>query len=153
MATRTAAYDISQFAPSERRERITYVDNPKRKKSVRAYKAWLVFLCGFLVATMSYTVYSNMLLNDKKSAVASKTDELMQLESEFSYLNYRLESSVSLSNAEQYAVNELGLVKLNPNQIEYVNLRDGNSIIENKYDLENSGFLSGIWMAIVGIFK
>ena len=58
----------------------------------------------------------------------------MELQSENKYLNFRLESYVTLDEAEAIAEDRLGLVKVNSSQIEYINLSKENVIVS-----ENTG--------------
>jgi len=123
---RSTAYDLSQFAPQREapaKPSVKVIDNPRRKKSYRAYRLRLTFCSVALFALMALTVYNNMLLTETRAKVVSGTEELTQLVSEYSYLNCELENMVSLKNASDYAENELGLIKVAANQIEYVNLR------------------------------
>ncbi len=131
---RSAAYDLSQFAPDrepKRQPRVEVVRQPRevafRKKLLR-----LRMRCAFLVALtfllMFVTVNSRTELNETTADIQRKSGELVDLQSEYIYLNYQLESLVSLRTAEEYAKNELGLIKLDQSQIEYVNLQDSNSI-------------------------
>ncbi len=152
---RSAAYDLSQFAPvveQQDRPKVRVVDNPKRKKGVRAYRVRLTFLCTFLLVLMTMTVYNNMLLTETQAKVNAQQEELTRLESEYTYLNWQMDSRVSLKNAEEYAETELGLVKMSMSQVEYLNLNSDNQIIEGDLSGEN-GFFAKVWDAIGGLFR
>ena len=63
------------------------------------------------------------------------------------YLDYQIESMVSMKTAEEFAENELGLVRLSPAQVEYVNLENSNKIVEEETEtlqLNVSTFLSTV---------
>jgi len=136
----SVAYDLAQFAPSvERQPRVEVVRTQKKKnKTKKALKARLITYVIMLTVLMMGTVYSRIQLTEVRSDINKKNTELTKIESENAYLNYEMESMVSLKNAEEYAVDELGLVKLDSNQIEYVTLRDENQIITEDSSDENS---------------
>jgi len=135
----SAAYDLAQFAPEVQREpRVRVVRTQKKSKTKKALKVKLVVNVVVLVFLMLGTIYSRVQLTETKSTINKKTTELTNIESENAYLSYEMDSMVSLKNAEEYAVDELGLVKLDSNQIEYVNLRDENEIVTDDDSEENS---------------
>ena len=128
----SAAYDLSRFAPTPEREqpRVRVIENKKSQKAreMRAFSRKFTFICISLLILMSLTVYNRMLLTETKANIANKTQELVELQSENTYLNYQLETIISLKTAEEYATNNLGLVKIDAAQIEYLNLFDENVI-------------------------
>ena len=130
MKTSSAAYDLSTFAPEERRQpRVRVVKTSKNKKrSQNAFKAKCVAYVVLLVVLMSGTVYSRQQLTEIKSDINKSTAELTEIQSENAYLNYELESTVSLRNVETYAEDELGLVKVDSSQVEYISIQDENKI-------------------------
>lgn len=126
-----AAYDLSQFAATQPRERVRVVKTGKELQAAADRRFLLQFaaLTVAVIVLAVYTVYSNMLLTKTKALITKSTAELTELQSENVYLDYQIESMVSLSNAEEYAANELGLIKLDTAQIEYVNLEGSNRIV------------------------
>lgn len=145
----STAYDLSQFAPVTKREpRVQVVrTNKKKKNSKRSFKIKAIVYLLVLSLLMSGTVFSRLQLTELQGAVNKQAKELTEIESENTYLSYQLDSLVSLRNAEDYAVNELGLVKMDSNQIEYVSLRHANTIESNQTKTGNS-FLSFINLVI-----
>ena len=129
---RSVAYDLSQFAPVPeiKTPEVRIIDNPSQKRVIRTFRARLISLSAILFILMSLTVYNNMLVDLTRSDIVKKNQELARLENEYSYLNCALENMISLKNATNYAENELGLVKISPSQIEYLNLHDENIIVE-----------------------
>lgn len=128
----STAYDFSAFAPEpqqpEKKVRVVHTSDP-RKKEDRRFAAKLTAYAVVIVLLMTATVYSRLKLTETKSEINSRTSDLTELQSQNAYLNYQLESLVSLKNAENYAVNQLGLVKMDSNRIEYMNLQDKNEIV------------------------
>ena len=126
---RATAYDLTQFAPEEKRQqRVRVVKTDRKGREKRQFKIRLVLSVVILFVLMAATVYSRMRLTEYKRATIAANQELTEISSENAYLNYELESKVSLRNAEDYAVKELGLVRLDSSQVEYVHLNDDNKI-------------------------
>lgn len=146
----SAAYDLSAFESVEQpRVRVRVVENvDSKKRQMRAFKNKCIASVLAVFVLMCATVYSRMTLTETTARINSCTQTLKSLESENAYLSYQLESTVSLKNAEEYAINELGLVKLGSGQIEYVNLQQDDVIVKNDAapDLSQSmrSFLNGV---------
>jgi len=98
-------------------------------------------------------VYSSMMLTKTKALIERKSNELVEIQSENAYLDYQIENVVSTRAVEEYAENELGLIKFSSAQIEYVNLENSNMIVteenDSVADFDMTTFLSTI-MAIFG---
>lgn len=119
---RTAAYDLSRFAPvpEVNTPKVRIIDNPSQKRRIKTYRPHLITVSVVLFLLMSLTVYTNMQLDLTKAEIVKKNQEFARLENEYSYLNCEMENLISLKNATNYAENELGLVKISPSQIEYL---------------------------------
>ena len=61
--------------------------------------------------------------------------EITELESEKAYLDFTLESRMSLNEIENYAVNVLGMVKMDSTQVEYIEIES-----ENKVEFSGENF-------------
>ena len=129
-----AAYDLSRFAPQQEQQPKPQVEVVRRDRNVVFEKklAKLRIRCTLLAVSvillMVMTVNSRTELNETMNSIQRSTSDLTDLQSEYIYLNYELESLVSLKNAEEFAENELGLIKLGQSQVEYVSLQSGNTI-------------------------
>ena len=151
----STAYDLRQFETVSEAPRIRVVRTGKELKAAadRKFVTQLVLLSVVVIALAVYTVYSNMLLTKTKAMIEKKSNELVEIQSENVYLDYQIESMVSMKRAEEYAENELGLIKLAPAQIKYVNLENSNKIVteddENEDDFNVTAFLS----TVMSIFK
>ena len=152
---RSAAYDLSQFAPLPERRiaQVRIIDNPSQKKVIRTYRARLLTLSVILFILMSLTVYNNMLIDLTRSDIGKRNQELSRLENEYSYLNCELENMISLKNATNYAENELGLVKVSPSQIEYLNLHDENTIVESDSFRESGNIFIRIYQNCLSLLS
>lgn len=90
-------------------------------------------MCGILTAavTMSLVIAvlsTNASITECTNDIAQKQNAIVQLESEKSYLNFTIESRMSLKNVEEYAVGTLGLVKMDSAQVEYITIEEENKI-------------------------
>ena len=148
MAANTA-YNISRFESAPRPERIRVVRTGAELRAAadRKFVRRLVALTVVVAVLAVYTVYSNMLLTKTKAMIEKKYSELVEIQSENVFLDYQIESMVSMKKAEEFAENELGLIKLSPAQIEYVNLENSNKIVSEDTEspqLNVSDFLSTV---------
>ena len=66
--------------------------------------------------------------NKNAEHVADIEDEIVLLQSEKSYLEFTLESRMTLDQIESYAENQLGMVKMDASQKKYVELERENKI-------------------------
>ena len=145
----SVAYDISRFEGEPREQRIRVVKTGKELRAAadRKFVIELVALTVVVAILSMYTVYSNMLLTKTKALIEKKNSELVEIQSENVYLDYQIESMVSMKTAEEYAENVLGLVRLAPAQIEYVNLENSNKIVAEDTEepqVNVSAFLSTV---------
>ncbi len=93
------------------------IARPHMRLSFRA----AFFFFGALTLLM-LIVYSNMRLTSIINENQSLTKELSQLKKEEAGLQNQIETKISLSDVEQYAVSELGMVKPDGDQILYIEM-------------------------------
>ena len=86
-------------------------------------------------------------ISDADSTCLFVNKKYEELESERIRLMTELEKQLSLKNVEEYAATQLGMEKLDPDQIEYVTLTEGNPI-EKKEEADPS-----IWQKIKNFFN
>jgi len=135
MMRTSTAYDYNRAysREQEQQRQIEIVrSNNRAARENRAFAVKLTALLCTMVMLMAATVYSRLVLTETRAKINTASSDLTELESENAYLSYQLESLVSLRNAEEYAVSELGLVKLDSSRIEYVSLQDHNEITANE---------------------
>ncbi len=134
-----AAYDLARFETKfePRIREIRNTDKEIREAEDRQFRVRFAVLFIAVICLAVYTVYSNMLLTKTKSQITALNAELTEIRSENVYLDYQIESMFSVENAEDYAVNELGLIRLGGTQVNYVNLENENLIVE--YDTRDTG--------------
>lgn len=82
------------------------------------------YVAVFFVGIISI-LYSQISLTEVTEKVSTKTSELEKLENEYRMLTTEMESSVALSNIQTIITRDLGMTKLNDDQVTYVNLSEG----------------------------
>lgn len=148
MKATSAARAYEYESVVEQQAQVRVIKQNEVEKENRRFVARLTTMLVLLVVLMVGTVYSRLVLTETKASINSYNSKLTELESQNAYLSYKLDSMVSLENAEQYATSELGLVKLDTTMIEYVSLQKEN-VIESDTDGATMGemlseFVSGI---------
>lgn len=126
-----AAYDLSHFAPQERKAKpqIKVVKAKKdKKKAAQKLKAKLIAAVCVVVALMAAVIYTKTVLFETVVSTNRAQQELTALINEEGRLDVELEGIVSLRQADDYASNVLGLVKMEDVQIIHVNLCSENAI-------------------------
>lgn len=146
-----AAYDLSNFAPApEQLPEKTETEKKKpaavhRKKKAKKNSVkpstvvkW-VFVSLFVMISLGSIMVGNIRvtqINDKTTRVEKQLDIE---KSKAVKLNSSIETRMSISTVENYAVNKLGLSKTQSYQIQYINLTDKDKvqILEKPSGLEN----------------
>ena len=103
MAT-NVAYDLSRFSdetPAQPRVRVANTRTAVRTEEDRRFLVRLVFLTVAVICLSVYTVYSNMMLTKVKSQITNKSAELVEIQSENIYLDYQIESMVTLHSTRK----------------------------------------------------
>ncbi|MBR3356049.1 MAG: hypothetical protein IKG47_12010 [Oscillospiraceae bacterium] len=134
MAT-SVAYDLSRFAetaPVREPVKVVKAAPNVRTAEDRKFFVQLLALSIAVITLAVYTVYSNLQLTKVKAQITNRSSELVEIQSENIYLDYQIESFISYKSAEKYAQDELGLIKVNSAQVEYVNLEDKNVIVSEE---------------------
>jgi cell division protein FtsL len=153
MAT-SVAYDLSRFSdetPTQQKVRVASTKKNIRTEEDRKFLVRLVFLSVAVITLAVYTVYSNMLLTNVKSQITNRSSELVEIQSENIYLDYQIESLVSLRTAEEYA-QSLGLIKMDSAQIEYVNLEKENKIVSEEPQINDRSAIAFL-STVIGWFN
>lgn len=138
MKTGTAA-NIST-APKKREEKkpqMRVVVNNRRKSKINivpAYvqrnsvvKAGIVLFC--LLAVLGMLIFMQAKLDNVNRQIARTQKTLEETKSETVRLQMELNSIISIDKVEDYAVNTLGMVKIESGQVEYIDLSGEDKII------------------------
>lgn len=140
----TEAYELSLFEPKQAK----IVELKPNKKQLKAQKrrAKIQKILNVVVATaisavvigvVGVTLTSRVQLNEMNSVINQKQEELSTLKEEHERLKTELSSKTSAQAVEDYAVNELGMQKVDPHQIQYITVEDGDKVEVNEADEPN----------------
>lgn len=127
------AYDLSFYELEQER----HIARKEKKEGI-LIKAQTKFSLGkrimnivsvaVVLSLMIALVATNAAITAYGSDITRVNAEITELESEKSYLEFTLESRMSLDEIEKYAVNNLGMVKMEVGQKKYVELESENKI-------------------------
>ncbi len=128
------AYDLSFYEMEQERQ----IARKEKKESV-LIKAQTKFSLGrkianiisaaALLALIIAVIATNAAITTTSTQIADIEDEIVLLASEKSYLEFTLESRMTLDQIESYAENQLGMVKMDSSQKKYVELESENKIV------------------------
>ena len=130
------AYDLSFYeheqerhiARKEKKENV--VINAQTKFSLGKRIARYVSVAVLLTLIVA-VIATNAAITTASTQIANLQDDIVRLESEKSYLEFTLESRMTLDQIESYAENQLGMVKMDSSQKKYVELESENKIVIN----------------------
>lgn len=154
-----AAYDLTRFMPQEQQK----AEKPKqpapvkhklKKQAVRpaAVVKW-VFVSLFVMMSLASIMIGNIKITQQNDEISSAQKNLNMVQSEQVSLNAKLESRMSMQKVEDYAVNKLGLVKIQPYQIQYIHLTDKDNVEINGNGLGITGFFENLINSVVEYFS
>ncbi len=126
-----AAYDLSKYenaAPklTDGEKSKIVVRRAKPKPTASAPKILITAVMAVLV--LSLVVYPKVQQATVMSDINKLNDQVMILESENVRMQTAIESKSALKAVEDYAVDVLGMQKLDKSQIEYLSIENGNVI-------------------------
>lgn len=153
-----AAYDLTRFMPQEQQK----IAEPKlpaaakqklKKQAVRPASVvkW-VFVSLFVMLSLASIMIGNIKITQQNDDIASAQKNLNMVQSEQVSLNAKLESRMSMQKVEDYATNKLGLVKIQPYQIQYVHFTDKDNVEVNGDGLSIEGFFENLINSVVEYF-
>ena len=135
-----AQYDFSRFeAPSGDRRKgekaktgnLRVVETSARElrnASARKWFANITVMALIVVPLAVLMLYSQAVLATINEDIGVKNDELNTLTGEYTRLQTELEAKISLKNIEEYAATTLGMTKVGQDQVQYVNVEQGESV-------------------------
>lgn len=126
-----AAYDLSKYenaAPklTDSEKSKIVVHRAKPRPTASAPKILITAVMAVLV--LSLVVYPKVQQATVMSDINKLNDQVMILESENVRMQTAIESKSALKAVEDYAVDVLGMQKLDKSQIEYLSIENGNVI-------------------------
>lgn len=101
------------------------------KKRVKAgpFPISFVFYALVITAMLMFVAYSNSVVNELSYEIGDLETQITNLKSENDKLNIQLEKKYDLEYIEDYAINELGLVKSTSVVKHYINMSDGDGVV------------------------
>lgn len=88
-----------------------------------------ILVISFVLLSMFVTmIYGRVKVDELDREIANVNTQITAAQSENVRLNMKLDSVISLKNIEDYAQNNLGMVKMESHQIEYINLSGEDSV-------------------------
>ena len=128
------AYDLSFYEQEQERNiarketKESVIINAQTRFSLGRQIATVI--CGaVMLALIIAVIATNAAITTTSTQIADVQDEIVLLESEKSYLEFTLESRMTLDQIESYAENQLGMVKMDSSQKKYVELESENKIV------------------------
>lgn len=127
----SVAYDLSLFDTSAKRKE---QQTPEKKPELRVATSSvakagkpvaLVIIAAVTLTVFIMFLYSKATLSEINLRISNETQTLQSVQNINTALSNQLSGSVSLDNVEQYAVNELGMQKINTSQERYVEMNTG----------------------------
>ncbi len=139
------AYDFEMFMPRSaepvRKDNIVKLPETKHQKHAkrRAVKrvsasAFAVMTAVFMLAAMCGNIFLRLQINEVNSKINTVKSEINALTSEKTRLEVELERVISYSNIELEAA-EIGMQKMDKNQVKYIRVNDKNTAITKDGDL------------------
>jgi cell division protein FtsL len=131
------AYDLSFYEMEQERQiarkakKESVLINAQTKFSLGRKIANILSIAALLTLIIA-VVATNAAITTTGTQIADIEDEIVLLQSEKSYLEFTLESRMTLDQIESYAENQLGMVKMDASQKKYVELENENKIVVNQ---------------------
>ena len=143
-----AAYDLTTFENREQRPRLRVARSPKAKRRVDLSGFKIIAVVAVIFSLAWGVLYSRAQVTELTTQISSTESDLSEAKSEYDYLNLQLESRTDLETVEDYAVTQLGLVKVDSSQITYLTLESEDTVVKPESEvttlLENfsAGFMN-----------
>ena len=143
MDRQNVAYDLSMYESlleqkPQKQEKPAKQAKTVKFKNKKAFKTAVnVLSIAIAISMIIGVVYTNSCITEITTGITDVQKQITELESEKAYLNFTLESRMSLNDIENYAVNVLGMVKMDSAQVEYVEVESENKVELNQNNLGN----------------
>ena len=145
------AYDLAVFENRAQKpvRELRVAKAPKTRRDLSGLK---VIALSALVLALSWGVlYSRAQVTELTSAIETAHTQLTEAKSEYEYLSLTLESKTNLSTVEQIAKSQLGMTKLDKNQITYLSLAGQDAVVKPEGEVQN--ILSGIESGFLNLME
>ena len=127
----------------EQKRNLRVAPTPRRRKKARVRPSLMGCFAVVAIAAV-YILFCQMQLTELTTEVSRQNDALSELTAENVSLTTRQMSSVNLDEVEKYAVNTLGMVKMDNSQIEYVSLTNPDTVTVSDSGISLDALFSGL---------
>lgn len=169
MAAAERVYNFERFSPREvvaevkeepKAEKVTNIielpgqllrqSRRKRVKPLRAVATALgvLLVCGVL----GTVIHGQVQLTELNEEILTATAQLSEAQSVELQLQYAADQNMSTAQLEEYASEQLGMQKINPGQITYIGLADGNTGTVVR-DVDSKPWFLEIWDSVVALLS
>lgn len=148
------AYDFERFEPKtvstqstapkirpkqNEKPRIRLVEKPKltaaqvrRQSHLAGVKAFKIFsIAAAILLFMALVIYSRVQLDEINRDINAIDNTIKTAKSDTVRLNMALDSEVSIDKVENYALNNLGMVKVQDYQVVYIDLSTEDAVVKS----------------------
>jgi len=144
----SAALDLGRFDRKEKTPAIRALpENPRaaRREPVKVPYFKYLLLFGLVFATLAVIVFSYMRMTELTSQNDRLQGQIEKLKGEEKALQAKKEQMYNLASVEEYAKNQMGMVKLDKSTIQYVSLHQAeNTVIAQREESAVPRFISGL---------
>lgn len=169
MAAAERVYNFERFSPREvvaevkeepKAEKVTNIielpgqllrqSRRKRVKPLRAVATavGVLMICGVL----GTVIHGQVQLTELNEEILTATAQLSEAQSVELQLQYAVDQNMSTAQLEEYASEQLGMQKINPGQITYIGLADGNTGTVVR-DVDSKPWFLEIWDSVVALLS
>lgn len=169
MAAAERVYNFERFSPREvvaevkeepKAEKVTNIielpgqllrqSRRKRVKPLRAVATavGVLLVCGVL----GTVIHGQVQLTELNEEILEATAQLSEAQSVELQLQYAADQNMSTAQLEEYASEQLGMQKINPGQITYIGLADGNTGTVVR-DVDSKPWFLEIWDSVVALLS
>ena len=148
MDRQNVAYDLSMYEtllePKAEKKQAPQQSKVVKIKNKNAFKNVVNILSiAVIVSLIIGVIWTNAEITKATNSIAVAQNAITEAESEKAYMEFTLESRMSLAEIEDYAVGVLGMVKMDSSQVEYIEIEN-----ENKVEWGEGGFGNKIEEAV-----
>lgn len=120
-------YEEQFPVPSDPKRDLRVASTPRRRRKKRVRPSLVGCIAVVAVAAV-YILFCQMQLTQLSAEVGAQSDLLGELEAENVSLTTKQINSMNMDEIEEYAVNQLGMVKMDNSRIEYVELTNPDTV-------------------------
>ena len=112
---------------------------PPKKRRRKSLRRSVILSILAAVGASAYILYCQMQLTQLTAEVSKQSDNLSEMQAENVSLTTKKMNSMDMTEVEQHAVDDLGMVKMDNSQIEYVELTrpDVVTVAHSEHSLES----------------